>query len=203
MMHLRNFLLAGVGLAACIGANPGHAEPDEYVLDGDHTHIVWQVDRFGFANTVGTFANVTGTLVLDEAAPQNSYVTAEISLEGLRSDLTEREEVVRGPYWLDAAAYPVIHFVSESVTLLDDCDCATVAGTMTLKGVSAPLMLTVDLNKIGTDPVTKRKAAGFTAHGQFERADFGVMTALGPVGAVVDFQIEALAIKVEAEEDAS
>ena len=203
MMYWMKLILAGAGFAACASLGHVSAEPQEYTLDGDHTHIVWQVDRFGFAKTVGTFADVTGTLFLDEATPQNSSVTAEIALTGLRSDLTEREEVVRGPFWLDADTHPVISFASNSVTHLDDCECATIEGTMTLKGVSAPLTLTVSLNKIGTDPVSGRKAAGFTAHGQVMRGDFGITTAMGPIGPVVDFQIEALAIKVDAKEEAS
>jgi len=68
---------------------------------------------------------------------------------------------------------------------------------MTLKGTSAPLEMIVILNKMSGDPVTKKKAAGFSVRGTFKRADFGVSIALGPVGADVSFQIEALAIAVD------
>jgi len=189
-------LLAGTALAVC--TLTGQAEADVYTLDGDHTHIVWQVDRFGFANTVGTFTEIKGSLSFDEASPNDSHVTAEIALSGLRSDLIEREDIVRGAFWLDAKSHPVITFESRSVTFVDDdacpSQCAVVEGDMVLKGVRRPLRLDVTVNKAGLDPVQRRPAIGFTATGSFQRSDFGIRTALGPIGDEVEFQIEALAI---------
>ena len=189
-------LLAGTALAVC--TQMGLAQADVYELDGDHTHIVWQVDRFGFAKTVGTFTEVRGRVLFDEQAPDSSHVSAEIALSGLRSDLAEREDIVRGAFWLDAKSHPVITFESRSVVFEDDESCAgrcaVVEGDMVLKGVRRPLRLNVTINKIGLDPVQRRQAIGFTASGSFERSDFGIRTALGPIGDRVEFQIEALAI---------
>jgi len=177
------------------------AETASYVIDSEHTHIVWRVDRFGFTDTIGTFTEIEGALQLDEDNPASSSVEATIQLSGLRSDLLQREDIVRGPHWLDATAFPSIKFKSNTVVLdqSEDClgQCALVTGTMTLRGVSAPLSMHVTLNKIGVDPVTKKPAAGFSAKGQFTRSEFGVATAVGPVGDVVSFEIEALAIASE------
>ena len=177
---------------------PAQAEPEHFVLEGQHTQIVWQVDRFGFANTVGTFTEISGELMLDEDSPEASSVVAEIRLSGLRSDLLEREEIVRGAFWLDAENHPVIAFQSNQIRLLesDICPefCAEVSGEMTLKAVTAPLTLMVELNKLGIDPVTQARAAGFTATGRFQRSAFGVSTAIGPVGDEVSFEVQALAV---------
>lgn len=174
------------------------AEPRTFRLDNDHTHIVWQVDRFGFSNTVGSFTEVQGTVVFDEAQPTNSSVDASIALAGLRSDLPEREDIVRGPHWLGAAEHPLITFQSTSVVVSEAtaCEgmCLTVMGEMTLRGVTAPVSLKVRLNKVGKDPVSQRTAAGFSAVGAFDRSEFGIATALGPVGDTVHFEIQALAI---------
>ncbi|MEM8815872.1 MAG: YceI family protein [Pseudomonadota bacterium] len=190
--------LVAAALAAFCHFGPSHAEPNDYVLDDDHTHIVWQVNRFGFTNTIGTFTEVTGKLAFDEDAPNEGSVVAEISLAGLRSDLAEREEIVRGSFWLDAEAYPSIKFESSSVKFIDDEACSTqcgvVEGDMILRGVKAPLNLDVRINKIGVDPVLGRRAIGFTATGSFLRSAYGVKTAIGLIGDEVTFQIEALAI---------
>ena len=193
-----NAAMAGLVIVGCATA-PASAESERFVLDGQHTHIVWQVDRFGFANTVGTFAEISGELLLDEETPENSSVVAEINLSGLRSDLPEREDIVRGAFWLDAETHPVIMFRSHQVRLApsEACPelCAEVSGEMTLKGVTAPLTLMVKLNKLGMDPVTKARAAGFTATGGFQRSAFGVATAIGPIGDEVTFEVQALAVK--------
>lgn len=176
------------------------AEPVIYQLDSEHTHIVWEVDRFGFTKTMGSFVSVTGELKFDSEAPENSRVTAQIDLAGLRSDLKEREDIVRGEYWLDAAKHPTIQFETTAVERIkaddeaDDEGALRVTGMMTLKGKTAPLVLNVVLNKAGNDPVTKAPAVGFSADGSFDRSDFGVTTAIGPVGKEVSFRIEALAV---------
>lgn len=194
--------LAGVTLLTVGGTTTtASADPVVYEIDGAHTHIVWQVDRFGFTDTVGTFTDISGTLLLDEDNPDASSVTAEIALAGLRSDLPEREDIIRGPHWLDADAHPIISFQSTDVGIYSDetcpTQCAVVTGQMTLKGATADLALKVVLNKLGTDPVTRRTAAGFTATGTFDRGQFGIDTAIGPIGQIVSFQIEALAVAEE------
>lgn len=193
-----NFAIAGLVLAGC-ATLPANGDPERFVLDGQHTHIVWQVDRFGFANTVGTFTEISGEVLLDEEAPEASSVVAEIRLSGLRSDLLEREDIVRGAFWLDAETHPVIRFQSNQVRLVasEECPevCAAVSGEMTLKGVTAPVNLMVKLNKLGIDPVTKARAAGFSAYGHFQRSTFDVATALGPIGDEVTFEVQALAVK--------
>ena len=193
--------LVPAAIVAAMYSHSAVAEPVEYIIDSDHTHIIWQVDRFGFANTVGSFVDITGTLTLDEEAPEASHVAAKISLSGLRSDLPEREKIVLGPHWLDAANYPQITFTSTSTTPFEtemcETQCAHVEGTMTLHGKTAPLSLTVHLNKFGTDPVSGAPAAGFYAKGRFNRSDFGILTAIGPVGDEVEFEIQLLAVSAE------
>lgn len=186
-------------LATCVAPSVMAGPLETYTIDNDHTHIVWQVDRFGFAKTIGTFADIDGTIAIDRDKLENSHVNARIALAGLRSDMEQREEIVRGPAWLDADAHPIITFQSTSVVLVDDGDCPTqcaqIEGLMTLKGVTAPLSLRVKLNKDGTDPVTKAPAIGFSATGSFSRADYGVTIASQFIGPEVTFQIETLAVQ--------
>lgn len=196
-------LSASVFMLAC--APLSHAEPSDYVIDDAHTHIVWKVKRFGFTDTVGTFATINGLITLDKDAPENSQVTASVALSGLRSDLEEREDIIRGPYWLDAESHPTINFQSNSVELIDgeNCElgCAKVHGNMMLKGVEMPVTLIVNLNKMGTDPVTRNEAVGFSAEGQFNRSEFNIATALGPIGDLVTFEMEVLAVAKPEEEN--
>lgn len=186
---------------ALIWTPDAFAAPHDYTIDSEHTHIVWRVDRFGFTETVGTFLEVEGKLRLDEAAPETGSVQAFIAVSGLRSDLPQREEIVRGPYWLNAEAHPVIAFESTEIVLApsESCptQCAQMTGDLSLAGKTAPVSFEIMLNKIGQDPVTKKKAAGFSATGQFKRSAFGIATALGPIGDAVTFEIEILAIANE------
>ena len=201
---VKNWLSLVTGLSGLVlAADVTGAETGRYIIDNDHTHIVWEVDRFGFAKTIGTFSDVSGELAWDTEQPGNSRVRVSIALAGLRSDLQQREEIVRGPYWLDADNAPLIEFESVSVvpTGRESCEllCAEVEGRLTLKGTSAPVRFLVELNQSGVDPVSKRHALGFSGQGSFMRSAFGIDTALGPIGEEVAFRIEVLAIAAEPE----
>jgi len=177
---------------------PAFAEPVEYDLDGGHTQVIWSVERFGFTYVFASFTEISGSMILDEEAPEQSSVTAEILTASVLSDLPAREDAIRSPHWLNVEAFPTIQFTSTDVRLLpndDDKQRAEVSGTLDLHGVSLPITLHVALNAIGTDPVTRRRAAGFSATGSLERMDYGIETASRLVGGSVNFQIEALAIQ--------
>lgn len=177
------------------------ADASQYTIDNAHTHIIWEVDRFGFTQTMGSFTEVEGILNWNADDLSKSSVRATIALSGLRSDLPLREGIVRGPFWLDAEQFPDITFESETVSENDiaDCQsvCLSVTGKLTLKGQTQPVTLSVTLNKSGTDPVSQQPAIGFSAIGVFNRSDFGINTAMGPIGDAVNFRIEVLAIASE------
>ncbi len=187
-------LIAGAGALFCLYAQAFAA--DRYVIDPVHTHVLFKTERFGLSNTIGSFSQITGELMLDEANPENSSVTATIDVASLRSDDATREGHLKGENWLDAAAYAEITFVSTGVEQID-AGSARVTGDLTVRGQTKPVTLDVTLNNIGTDPVSKRKAVGFSATARINRHDFGVSIAEKLIGADVEIIIETLAIAPE------
>lgn len=182
--------------AAAFAASGAAFAADEYIIDGAHTQVMFEVDRFGFTNTIGTFAEVEGVIRLDEKKPAKSSVEAMIKVASVKSDNEEREGHVKGPYWLDAEKFPVMTFKSTEVVLEGE-DAAKVTGLLNLHGVEAPVTLDVKLRKIGSDPVTNRKAAGFSVRGSLDRTAFGINTAAGLIGTEVTILIEALGVQAE------
>lgn len=186
---------AAVLLAAgCLPAQSIAA--DKYVLDPSHSHVQFSFDRFGFNSIIGEFRDVEAVLMLDEDNPENSSVTATIGVASAVSGDDTRDEHMAGPVWLNAEAFPTISFESTNVDQSSETQ-ATVTGNLTLRGVTAPVVLDVRLNKIDEDRVTKKRAAGFSATGTLKRSAFGLETALGFIGDDIDFRIEALAHRSE------
>ena len=175
-----------------LGAVPVLAN-ELYDLDASHTQVFFSVERFGFNNTIGAFTDVKGTLDLDEEHPENSTVNVQIGTDSLWSGHALREKHVKGPAWLNVEKFPTMTFRSTKV-VLDGEDKANVTGDLTIWGQTRPAVLQIALNKIGTDRVSKKKAAGFSAHTRIKRSEYGHKTALGFVGDDVMIKIEALAI---------
>lgn len=182
-------------LAGVIGAlsAPGVAMAgDDYVIDPSHSVVQFSVNRFGFASILGQVRDFEGTVSLDEGAPDKSAVSVVLKTGSIESGDPMRDEHLKGERWFDAAKYPTIEFRSTGVAAVNG-NVADVAGVLKLHGAEAPVTLHVTLNKLGEDPATRKKAAGFSATARVKRSDFGMTTAAALVDDDVDIRIEALA----------
>ena len=179
-------------LASAFLATAANAETETYTIDSAHTHAQFKVMRFGFNNIFGEFRDVEGSIALDEAAPENSAVNVEIAIASVESGDDTRDGHLVGPLWFNAAEFPTMSFNSTAVKQHDETT-ATVTGDLTVHGVTKPVSLEVTLNKLGTDPATKKKAVGFSATTTIKRSDFGMETAMALIADDITIQIETLA----------
>lgn len=175
-------------LALPLLAAPAYAET--FTIDPHHTTVVWQADHFGLSKPTGKFPLITGTLVLDEAAPANSQVDISIDTTKLSTGDAKFDEHLKSKDFFDVATYPTATFKSTKVTTTGD-KTATVEGDLTLHGVTKKVTLDVTLNKVGEHPMTKKKAAGFSATATIKRSDFGITYAIPGVADEVKLDIQA------------
>jgi polyisoprenoid-binding protein YceI len=178
---------------------PALAAPVAYTLDPAHTQTTFQVDRFGFTTIFAAFTTAEGTIWIDEADPAASRVDASVKTASLYAGDPTREDHLKGERWLNAAANPVIRFVSTRVVPTGP-DSADVTGDFTLNGVTKPVTLKVKLNRLGKAPGSGKPSAGFTITGVIHRRDFNVGAAIPPglIGEDVPIRIEALAVAAPA-----
>ncbi|MDO9224056.1 MAG: YceI family protein [Caulobacter sp.] len=189
---MKRLILAAV---LALTAAPALAAPVAYTIDPSHTQTTFTVDRFGFTTILGAFTTASGTIWIDEAAPANSRVEAQVTVASLFAGDPTRDEHLKGERWLNAAANPLITFKATRVVTTGP-DTADVTGDFTLNGVTRSVVFKVKLNKIGKAPGSGKQAAGFTITGSVHRRDFNVGAALPPgmIGEDVPIRIEALAV---------
>jgi polyisoprenoid-binding protein YceI len=186
---MKNIIRTSLFIAGLLLATPTAHAADTYTLDPMHTSVTWTISHFGFSNPWGKFSMITGSLVLDDAAPQNSKLSATIPIANLVTGLPKLDEHLASKDFFNAAMYPTATFVSTKVTSTSKTT-ATVDGILTLHGVTKPETLTVSLNKIG-DNMFKKKTAGFSATATIKRSDFGINTYLPGLGDSVTLYIES------------
>ena len=189
---MKRLILAAV---LALTAAPAFAAPVAYTLDPAHTQTTFVVDRFGFTSVLGAFTTAQGTIWIDEAAPANSRVDAQVTVASLYAGDATREDHVKDERWLNGAVNPILSFKSTKVVPTGP-DTADVTGDLTLNGVTRPVTFKVKLNKIGKAPGSGKQAAGFTITGSVHRRDFNVGAAVPPglIGEDVAIRIEALAV---------
>jgi polyisoprenoid-binding protein YceI len=167
---MKHFLLA---LALGTTVTMADAASVNYTVDPDHTHPSFEVDHFGGLSVWrGTFKKSAGKVVLDTAAGAGSL---EIDVDTASVDLAHDKlnEHVSGPEILDAVRFPTATYKATLGGFKNGAP--TLAnGTLTLHGVTKPLVLKIDSFKCMQNPMTKKDVCGADAIGTFNRADFGV-----------------------------
>lgn len=152
---------------------PALAEPVEYEMDPQHTHIGLTWNHLGFSETRARFDLFEGRLILDEENPANSRVEVTIPVDSLNSNVARLDEHLLGPDFFDVGTYPHARFTSTKVEPTGE-STARVHGDLALHGMIRPVVLEVRLNKIGNHPMSGKRAAGFTAETVIRRSEFGI-----------------------------
>jgi polyisoprenoid-binding protein YceI len=188
---MKKLLCASVAALACLlpFSTSANADTETYQLDPNHTYVLWHINHFGFSNPSGKWL-ANGTLNIDEKKPQDSKVNVTINVASIDTGIPALDEHLKTKAFFDAQQFPTATFVSDKVTVTGK-DTAKVAGMLTVHGVTKPVTLDVTLNKIGINPISEKKAIGFSAKTAIKRSDFGMDTLEPGLGDEVKINIEA------------
>ena len=160
-----------------------------YVVEANHTEVLFSVSHFGFTTYYGQFPGASGTLTLDAKAPAKSQVDVSIPVGSVMTASTKLNGEIGGSMFLEGDKYPNASF--HSTKIVTGKSTADVTGDLTLHGVTKPVILHARFNKAGDNPMMHTYFAGFDASGVIKRSDFGVKTFLGPIGDDVTLTISA------------
>ncbi len=187
---MKNTILKALAVSAISLCALSAQAAETFTLDPSHTNVVWSANHFGFSNPSGKFAKVEGTVTLDEAKPANSKLNVTISTASIVTGIEKFDEHLKSKDFFNAEKFPVATFVSDKVEVTGK-DTAKVHGNLTLLGVTKPEVLDVKLNKIGENPMNKKKTAGFSATTTIKRSEFGMGYGIPNVSDDVKIAIEA------------
>lgn len=166
---------------------------DEYTLDPNHSYVEWKIDHFGYSHPTGKWW-AQGTLQLDKNKIDQSQVNVTINTAEIVTGIKKLDEHLKGKDFFDVQKYPNATFVSEKIES-ENNKPVKLHGTLTVHGVSKPVILDVSVNKMGVNPMTKKDTLGFTAKTKLKRSDFGINSYLPDLGDEVELAIEVEAIK--------
>ncbi len=154
-------------------AAPIAAASGTYKIDPNHTNVLVTWSHFGLSNPSINFGDADGAIVYnaDDAAASSVEVTLPVS--GISALAADFHDHLSSADWFDAAKFPTATFKSSSVQVAGT-NKFTVAGDLTVKGVTKPVTLDVTLNGAGEHPMRKVPAVGFDATTTLKRSDFGL-----------------------------
>ena len=149
---------------------PVWAEPVTYVIDNNHSFERFSYSHMGFSTQLSRFDKTSGTIMLDAAA-RTASVDVTIDLKSVSTGSELFNGHIQGPDFLDTANYPTATFKSTAVKFDGDRP-VSIAGDLTIKGITKPVTLTVTAFHTGVHPMMKKNMIGADATAQIKRSDF-------------------------------
>jgi len=155
--------------AASIAAQ---AAPVTYTIDNSHTYPHFTYNHLGFSNQTHKFDKTSGTVVLDRKAKTGS-VDVSIDTASVNTGYAVFNEHLKAADFFDTIVYPAITFKSTKMTFKGD-QPVSVAGDLTIKGVTKPVTLKITHFKCQPHPMLKVEACGANATTQVKRSEFNM-----------------------------
>lgn len=147
-------------------------QAENYVFDRAHSYIGFAVTHLGLSRVKGNFSDFNGTINYDPANPANSTVEVTIQAASIDTKAEGRDKHLKSPDFFAVDSFPTLTFKSTSITPKNE-KLFEVTGDLTMRGVTKPVTLTVEMVGAMEDPMMGKRL-GFTASGKINRQDFGV-----------------------------
>jgi polyisoprenoid-binding protein YceI len=161
-----------------------------WAIDKAHSVVELAVKHMMFSTVKGRFANVAGTIVLNDDDLSASSVIAEIDAASIDTREAQRDAHLRSADFLDVENFPTIAFRSTGVVPRGR-DRFVLVGDLTIRGVTQEVSLEAELAGKGTDPWGGQRV-GFSASTTINRKEFGLTwnQALEAGGVLVSDQVK-------------
>lgn len=188
--------LAALAMTTLLGVRPARAAEEVYTIDPVHSGVTFKI-RHLTTKTPGEFDNFSGEIRLDRKDPANSVVSVEIDAASINTRNEDRDKHLRSPDFFAVDSFPKIIFKSTKVAVKDESHLV-LDGLLTIRGVTKPVALNVEVGGFARDPWGNDRA-GFEATTKVNRKDFGIVwnKALDAGGFLLGDDVE-IAIAVEA-----
>ena len=139
-------------------------------IDAAHSTVGFSVRHMMVSKVRGYFREFSGEIVTAED-PTQSQVTATVNMDSIDTRQEQRDAHIRSADFFDVGNHTEMTFRSTEVRT-DGADW-TVLGDLTIKGITKPVTLELELNGFGPDAYGGTRA-GFSAKTEISRKAFGV-----------------------------
>ncbi len=144
---------------------------DSYAVDPVHSNVAFTI-RHLVSKVTGKFDDFSGTVNVDPKKLATSSVDFAIKVASIDTGNGDRDKHLKSGDFFDAEKYPEITFKSSSVKAAGK-DKYSVAGTLTMHGVSKLVVLPVQFGGFGKDMQGNEKA-GFELSTKLDRKEYGI-----------------------------
>lgn len=156
----------------------------KWVIDPSHSEIQFKVKHLMISTVTGQFTKFDASFVTEEEDITKAKVDFSADINSISTNNEQRDAHLRTADFFDAENHPQLTFAADKIEQLND-EAFKVFGTLTMRGVSNPVVLDAELGGIAGDPWGGTRM-GLSLSGKINRKDFGVsfgmLTDAGGIG---------------------
>ncbi len=141
-------------------------------IDTMHSEIGFKVRHMMISNVSGTFSSFNAHAITTGDDFSTAKFNFDANINSIHTGVADRDAHLQSADFFDAEQHPALTFTSTGVTKIDD-ETLELAGHITIKGQSKPVVLKAEFAGIAVDPYGQTKA-GMTLTGSIKRSDFGL-----------------------------
>jgi polyisoprenoid-binding protein YceI len=141
-----------------------------WTVDPGHAEVAFVGRHFGLTRIRGRFTGVEGTITIADE-PTSSTAEVVIDMATVSSGDQARDDHLRSTDFFDVDRYPTARFRSTGV--VHDGASARLAGELTIKDVTRPVVLDVAYVGHAADPWGNDRAV-FSGRGRIDREHWGL-----------------------------
>jgi polyisoprenoid-binding protein YceI len=186
--------LAVVTAVLALAAPLGFAQTTTWTPDPNHSEVDFTIRHLSLTNVRGHFGKIAGTIMYNSADVTKSSVSVTIDVTGIDTGNASRDNDLKSANYFDAANFPSATFTSTSVA--KNATGLTVAGNLTLHGVTKPVTLMVETPVGPVNGMGNTKHMGFSATTTIDRTAFGIganmPNAMLGVNVQLDIELDAV-----------
>jgi polyisoprenoid-binding protein YceI len=145
---------------------------NKWQIDPVHSEIKFKVRHLLISSVTGQFKKFDATVESDKDDFSDAKISFEAEVDSIDTGTEMRDNHLRTNDFFDAANYPKITFVSDSLVKKSG-DEYELTGDFTIRGVTKKLKLDVTYNGRAKG-LDGSDVAGFEMTGKINRQDFGV-----------------------------
>ncbi len=144
----------------------------KWVLDPAHSEVYFKVKHLMITTVTGYFREFSATAQAEDDDFTSAKVHFEANAKSIDTNAPDRDTHLRTADFFDVEKYPKITFRSTSLEKKDDKNFL-LKGDLTIRDVTRPVTLEVELGGVVNDPMGGRKA-GFSVQGKINRKEWGL-----------------------------
>jgi polyisoprenoid-binding protein YceI len=158
----------------------------KWSADKAHSKVGFTLTHMMLSEVDGNFKKFDASIMSEKEDFSDAVFEFTADVNSIDTGNDMRNGHLQKDDMFNAEKFPNISFKSTSITKVD-AKKFKLAGNLTMKGVTKPVVLDLTLNGMGKNQRTQKPVAGFKLAGTVKRTDFGIG---GMPSAVVSEEIE-------------